>query len=73
MQEKLTVDDNFKHLMDKVIISRETTSRGNVVLIFCGEDHTESMLFKSEEEFEMFRDYLNMMVLLGATSLQRVG
>ena len=57
--------------MYKTIIKKETTSRGNVVLTFCGDDHAEGMLFKSEEEFQMFRDYLNAMNVLDATSIER--
>lgn len=58
--------------MYKTIIRKETTSRGNVVLTFNGDDHAEGMLFKDEEEFQMFRDYLNTMNVLGATSLDRL-
>jgi hypothetical protein len=31
------------------------------------------MLFKNEEEFQMFRGYLNIMDLLGATSIEKLG
>jgi hypothetical protein len=58
--------------MYRTIIRKETTSRGNVVLTFNGVDHAEGMLFKDEEEFQMFRDYLNTMNVLGATSLDRL-
>ena len=57
--------------MEKTIISRESTSRG-VLLTFCGDDHAEEMLFKDEEEFQMFRDYLNIMNVLGATSIDKL-
>jgi hypothetical protein len=59
--------------MDKTIIRKETTARGNIVLSFSGDNHAEGMLFKNEEEFQMFRGYLNIMDLLGATSIERLG
>lgn len=59
--------------MYKKIIQKQTTPRGNVVLTFNGDDHVEDMLFRSEEEFQLFIDYLDALVLLDATIIERKG
>lgn len=58
--------------MSKTIIRRETSSRG-VALTFCGHGHAEGMRFNNESEFEDFVTYLNTMVVLGATSIEKTG
>ena len=58
--------------MGKTIIRREATSRG-IALKYKGKGHDEKMRFNNESEFEDFVTYLNTMVVLGATSIEKTG
>ena len=57
--------------MSKTIIRREATSRG-VALMYSGKGHAEGMRFNNESEFQDFVTYLNTMVVLGATSIEKI-